>query len=479
MRSHPLETDSATIKQKSTMAHAFVKKMLETEAQRYRLQMIACIAGSFVLANSYLAARLYGPEISALLALSAAVLLGAPLIYHALVDLLSESVELNELAALSFVAAFCTAEYNVAAMIALFMVISQLIEFRSQVGARRNIEALLRLAPKRVLVDRNGELTEIDASEVCPGELVHIRPGDGLPGDGIVEEGLSTVNESALTGESMPVEKKAGDHVYAGTVNEGGLLRVRIAAEIKDSTLEKIKEMILHAEESRTPAMRLVDRYAAWYTPVVLALAGLVLFFTHDISRAIAMLVVACPCTIVLSGPSALVAALSAAARVGVIVKDVSALEEASRVTTVVFDKTGTLTTGKLGVDMVESLNGVKRDEVLSLAAALESVSTHPVARAVVREAGTLHKASTRLEAVHEEPGMGITGMVDGTWVCVGRQEWITAQCLEQGGAFENRRGWGSVVVVAKEGAPAGAIYLSDTVKEGATGIINALKKER
>jgi Cd2+/Zn2+-exporting ATPase len=460
------------------MAHSFVKDMIETETHRFRIQMIVCLAGGFVLTNSYLASRLYGPEIAAMLAMGAALLLGAPLVVHALTDLLSQSLELNELAALSFVAAFCTAQYQVAAVIALFMVVSQLIEFRSQLGARRSIEALLRLAPKRVLVERSGELREIDADRVRPGEYVHIRPGDGIPGDGVVEDGFSTVNESALTGESLPVAKRTGDRVYAGSVNESGLLKVRIATEIQDSTLEKIKEMILRAEQSRTPSMRIVDRYARWYTPLILSLAGVVLFFTHDMSRAIAMLVVACPCTIVLSGPSALVAALSAAARVGVIVKDIAALEQASRVDTVVFDKTGTLTTGRLGVETVHTVDGLTRDELLTMAATVESASTHPVAKAVVREAGSPPRASARVEFICEEPGMGVRGTVDGVPVCVGRGEWVIAQCSYPMNPLDATIDGASAVYVAKNGKFAGIIYLSDTIKTGASAIVEALGKE-
>ncbi|MBD3346875.1 MAG: cadmium-translocating P-type ATPase [Chitinivibrionales bacterium] len=461
------------------MAHGFVKQMLENESRRFHLQVITCLMGGFFLFNSYLASFLFDKsEYGDFCALPAALFLGTPLVFHALKDLWDQRLEMNELAALSFIASFSTGEYRVAAFIALFMIVSTLIEYRSQLGARKNLEALLRLSPSLARIKSGNSIEEIDISRLKAGDIVQVRPGDRIPGDGVVCEGFSTVNEATITGESIPVEKNINDSVYSGTINLSGILIIRITADGDDSTLSKIQEMIVQAEQSKTPVMRLINTYIAWYTPVILMLAGIVLFFTRDLDRAISMLIIACPCTILLSSPTALISALSAAARLGVIIKNVVSLEIADKITTIVFDKTGTLTTGILAVKDIHLENGVDEHEVLNIAAGLEQYSSHPVAKAVIDESSRRNIIGAKPENFEERPGFGVKGAINNVPLAVGRREWIEEQTAQKIAVTENGKGT-SRLYVSRNNEFIGTIEFSDYVKPEAGSIITELKKEK
>ncbi len=203
------------------MAHGFLRDIIRRESNQNFGLLLSCIGGGFLLANSYVAQFLFNtPEHAALLAIAASVLLGIPLLYHAWIDLWDKRLEMNELAALSFIAAFATGKYQVAAVICFFMIVSQLIELRSQEGVRKNIEALMRLAPPRARRKNGDGFEEVEATELRQGDIVQVLPGANIPADGAVAEGFTTINEAPITGESLPVEKKPGDRVFAGTTNQ-------------------------------------------------------------------------------------------------------------------------------------------------------------------------------------------------------------------------------------------------------------------
>lgn len=458
------------------MSHDFIKHMAEHNTRWYGIIFSAYIGGILLLINSYMADLLMSHvEIGATLAMCAALLLGLPLIYHALRDLFDGSMEMNELAALSFTASFCTEQYRAAAFIALFMIAAQMIEWRSQFGARKNLEALINLTPENAFVVIGGSIVQQDASTLKKGDLVQVLPGDRIPGDGKILEGMSTINEAALTGEAVPVEKGVGADVFSGTMNLTGRILMRISADQEQSTLAKIKDMITQAESSRTPSMRVVDAYAVWYTPLILILAAILLFFTHDINRAIAMLIIACPCTVLLSGPAALVSALSAAARLGVIVRDVSALETASKIDTVVFDKTGTLTHGSFAVTAVSTFNGYAADDLLRLAGSVARFSNHPAAAAVAAECAARGFSFLAVDAFYERAGYGVSGTVAGKPVALGRREWI-AECCGQPSAATPYSGQGTQVNIAIETSHAGVLELQDTLKADAPAVVEQLQ---
>jgi Cd2+/Zn2+-exporting ATPase len=293
-----------------------------------RFQITATLVGATLLVCSLVAQVLWKTEFHAAVPAALAVLLlGAPLVWAAVADLLKGEAGMNALVALAVVGAAATGRYQESAAIALFMIVSGLIEKRTAIGAQASIESLIKLSPTkahRLLVAAGdaGDVGEelVEAKDLRPGDVVRVRPGDNIPADGKILRGSSTVNQASITGESLPVDKAAGDEAFGGTINLTGVLDIEVLKAGADTLLGRVKDLILQAERTRTPIMRLVDQYAVWYTPTVLMLVGVVLFFAlrsdpdTAFSRAIAMLVVACPSALILATPTAMVAGLSAAA---------------------------------------------------------------------------------------------------------------------------------------------------------------------
>ena len=418
-----------------------------------RFQIGTTLVGATFLVCSLIAQCVWTKDFyAAVPAAIAVVLLGAPLALAAITDLLKGEAGMNALVALAVVGAAATGKYQESAAIALFMIVSGLIEKRTAIGAQASIESLIRLSPTKAhrLVRQpdaaavggasSAEVEElVEAKDLRPGDVVRIRPGDNIPADGRILRGTSTVNQASITGESLPVDKSIGDEAFGGTINITGSLDVEVTKAGSDTLLGRVKDLILQAERTRTPIMRLVDQYAVWYTPTVLMLVGVVLFFAlrsdpdTAFNRAIAMLVVACPSALILATPTAMVAALSAAARLGVLVKSVVTLEAARNLTAIVFDKTGTLTTGVLSVSRLKPVDGVEGSELLRLAAIAEQESRHPVARAVTEMARRANIPLSRPEAFEEVAGCGVTATVGGLKLMVGRAKWLTdvGTCLD------------------------------------------------
>jgi Cd2+/Zn2+-exporting ATPase len=357
-----------------------------------------------------------------------ALLLAVRIIWHALGNILRGQMHMDELVALAIVAAFATSDYRAAGVIGFFLLLSELVETRTAIGARASIEELIKLTPKTArLIVVDGE-REVEASTLQRGQQVRVRPGDNIPADGKVITGQSTVNQANITGESLPVDKRPGDPVFSGTTNLTGAMDIEVTKVGGETTLGQVQNLILQAERTRIPIMRLIDQYVVWYTPVVLMLAGLVLFFTKDengMQRAITMLVASCPCALIMATPTAMVAGLSCAARLGILIKDVAHLESAGRLTAVVFDKTGTLTTGELSVTRLMPAEGVDGAELLRVAASAEELSNHPAARAVSEVAREAHIRWSKPDAFEEVPGRGVIARLDGKRVLVGRETFL------------------------------------------------------
>jgi len=318
---------------------------------------------------------------SAFIAFFGAILLGIPLMWHAIKHLFAGQMHMDELVALAIGAAIALGEYQMAGVIAFFMIISNLIETRTALGARQAIESLLKLTPQKAYrLDDAGQETPVSAKNLRPGDVIRVRPGDNIPADGIVVHGESTVNQANVTGESMPVDKAVDEDVFSGTSNLTGALDIRVTKAGSETTLGRVQKLIAEAEHTRIPLMRLIDKYAGWYTPTICMLAAAVWFFSEDktegIHKAITMLIIACPCALILATPTAMVAALSCAARLGVLIKNVIHLEYARSISAVVLDKTGTLTTGELSVTQMKPAPDVDGADLLGAAAAAEAEST-------------------------------------------------------------------------------------------------------
>src|SRR5688572_11794107 len=311
-----------------------------------------------------------GQTVASASAFIGAIILGYPIIITAVKDLYRGVLSINELVAIAVLAAFASGDYKTAGLVAFFMLIGEIIETRTAEGARASIESLIKLTPTKARRLRNGTEEEVAVKDLAVGDVIRIRPGDNVAADGVILNGQGSFNQATITGESLPVDKKSGDDVFAGTQNLTGVLEVKVTRAGHDTTLGRVRDLILAAEKTKLPIMRLIDQYMVYYTPLVLAIAALVWAFTtgslgEKLNRVIAVLVVACPCAFILATPTAMVAALSAAARLGILIKNVSDIELAARINAFVFDKTGTLTTGKLAVSRLSPIEGVQPAELL------------------------------------------------------------------------------------------------------------------
>ena len=425
------------------MAHDHVSKSVRDQSFASSAFVFAMLLGGLLVFLSYVAPWIYSGQHlrvveggeehmrqfhADLMALAGALLLGAPLIWTAVKNLWRGQMHMDELVAMAVLAAIAIGDYREAGLIAFFMIIVELIESRSASGARAAIAALIHLTPQKAhKITEDGEVA-VAAKELRPGDRVRVRPGDNIPADGKILTGESTINQANITGESLPVDKSVGDEVFGGTTNVTGMLDLEVTKAGKDTTLGRVQELIMNAERTKIPLMKLIDQYASWYTPTILMLAGIVLYFSPSdvgMRTAIKMLVVACPCALILATPTAMVAALSCAARLGILIKSVVSLEHARNITAMVFDKTGTLTTGELSVTQMKPAPGVEGAELLRTAASLEDASRHPIARAVVAVARKAKLPLGKVKGFKETAGLGVSGSVDGTRLMVGRAKWL------------------------------------------------------
>ncbi len=446
--------------------------------------LLGTLAGGVLLLNSKIASWLpglfgTGEDLSQYVAMIGALLLCLPVVIHAVRGIFEGHMHMDELVALAVIAAFAIGQYVEAGVVAFIMLLAELLETRTALGARASIESLIRLTPTTArLLSKDGSEQEIKVSQLKTGDVVRVRPGDNIPADGQIKDGLSTVNEATITGESLPVDKVIGMPVYAGTSNLTGVLDIEVTKAGQDTTLGKVQQLIMAAEKSQLPIMRMIDQYVVWYIPTILMISLIIYFFTKNIENSISALVISCPCPLILATPTAMVAALSAAARMGILVKNVSLLEIAGKITAVVFDKTGTLTTGQLYVTKLEPGQGVQPAEMLSLAASAEQMSKHPAARAVVNLAKEANVAFAKPQEFHETPGKGVTAVVDGVTVRVGRDSFLRENGIDLSGipdpSLHEEQGF-STLYAAKDNRCIGWIGLQDKSRPEARQAVQEL----
>ncbi len=459
-----------------------------TEGQQFRasLAFLGALAGGIQILTSKLAqiswmTWLYGSrtDVSEMIAMVGAILLGLPLVLHAVKGILHGHMHMDELVALAVIAAFANGDYVEAGTVAFIMMISELLETRTALGARASIESLIKLTPTTAyLIAADGSEKEVKVSSLKPGDVVRVRPGDNIPADGEIKEGLSTVNEATITGESLPVDKVNGMGVFAGTTNLTGVMDIVVTKAGDDTTLGKVQQLIVAAEQTQLPIMRMIDQYVKWYIPTILMIAGIVYFFTENINKPIGILVISCPCALIMATPTAMVAALSAAARLGILIKNVSLLETAGKITAVVFDKTGTLTTGQLYVTKIEPANDVEPARMLTLAASAEQMSKHPAARAVMNLAREANVSFAQAEKFEEAPGKGVFATVGSEKVIVGRESFLTENGVDVSGvsdpALHEDQGF-STLYLAAGGKCLGWIGLQDKSRPEAQQAVKEL----
>ncbi|MCU0788192.1 MAG: cation-translocating P-type ATPase, partial [Verrucomicrobia bacterium] len=421
-----------------------------------------------------------GHAVAAASGLVGALILGIPILATAIKDLRLGLLSINELVAIAVLAAFASGDYKTAGVVAFFMLLGEIIETRTAEGARASIESLIQLTPTKARrIKSDGSEEEVAASELAVGDFIRIRPGDNVAADGVIRKGQGSFNQATITGESLPVDKKAGDEVFAGTQNLTGVLEIKVSRAGTDTTLGRVRDLILAAEKTRLPIMKIVDQYMGFYTPLVLVIGALVWAFTRDLNRVIAVLVVACPCAFILATPTAMVAALSAAARLGILIKNVADIELAAKINAFVFDKTGTLTTGRLAVSRLAPIDGVEPAELLRLAASAEKYSNHPTAKAVAALAGDVGVSLVEPVDFQETAGRGVAAKVDGATVLVGRAQWLQDNGVKgdlmKSVDVDETEGY-SLIFVARDGQSIGWVGLQDQTRAEAADSLVDLK---
>jgi Cd2+/Zn2+-exporting ATPase len=412
----------------------------------------------------------------------ASVLFGA---YHfarkGLYALKTLSLGINFLMSLAILGAIVIEEYVEAASLAFLFSLAELLEEFSVERARRSLRELIKLAPREARVRRNGEELLCPIEEIAVGEVCIVKPGERIALDGQVLSGSSFVNQAPITGESVPVEKRPGDEVFAGTINYDGYLEITVTKRAKDTTLARIIHLVEEAEAQKAPSERFVDRFARYYTPGVVLVALLVatvpaIFFgaafSEWFSRALALLVIACPCALLISTPVSIISAITSAARHGVLIKGGVYLEELGQIQTIVFDKTGTLTTGQLTVTDIIPTDSISPTEVLRIAAALERKSQHPIAQAIVRayEERAAGEPLPDAQEFTSLTGQGVQAKLDGTLYRVGRLQLFNADGLALASQAK------TVIGVGTPDRLLGLIALADSIRPQAHQTVQRLK---
>ena len=444
-----------------------------------RLLAAAALAGVLLGGVLHLVGR--EPAGDAVWAATTAIML-VPLAWSVLRSLLHGDVGVDAIALVSMAGALALGQYSAGAVIALMLAGGNALEEVAGSRARRELTALVARAPRIAHLRRGDAVEEVPVEEVRPGDVVVVRAGEVIPVDGLVARGQAVVDESALTGEPLPVTYAQGGAVKSGTANAGEVFEVRAVRPAAESAYAALVRLVREAETQRAPFVRLADRYAIVFLPVTAAVAGIAWAVSGDPIRALSVFVVATPCPLILAAPIALISGVSRAAKRGVIVKGGGVIEQLGDVRTVLLDKTGTLTLGTPEVERVIAFDGLSRDEVFRLAASVDQLSAHALAEALVHDAEARGLAVSFPEDVEERLGQGIEGVVEGRRVAVGSAAWLAERGYGDDPHAAARRldaenGAGRAkVLVGVDGSLAGAIVMADHPREDAPALIGTLR---
>ncbi|MEC8192482.1 MAG: cation-translocating P-type ATPase [Myxococcota bacterium] len=471
------EPQQPKVGQVASMAAARQVELDEDEQREQALSLLSVFVGGGLLAVGWAWGAFFPNQASvgAIVQLLAVVIVSWPVFQQAAEGFAAKDPGsyTEQLVALAILAAVVIGDFITAGMVPLLMEVGHLLEERSVMGARAAIEGIQKLQARRAtVIDNDGERS-VDPEDLQVGDTIVVRPGETIPADGVVTQGASSVDQAYITGESMHEDVGPGSPVFAGTINLDGLIRAEVKGVGDDTALGRVIALLQEAEDSKAPITRLLERYAAAYLPIVLAIAAIVLFTTGEVDRAIAVLVVACPCALVLSGPVAMVAALAVASRWGILIKGSSFLERVSEVDTVVLDKTGTVTLGTLSVLSLNPVDGVDEMDLLATAGCCGHGSLHPVSRAAVvaaRNAGLEPKPPAVLREV---AGQGVEAEAEAGLLRMGRASWLSDNGLD---VATSSASTGIAVHVARDGQVLGWLELADTPRPEAAETLQSLR---
>jgi heavy metal translocating P-type ATPase len=414
--------------------------------------------------------------------LASALIGGAPIFKLAAVNIVTRfDLTAGVMVSIAMVAALVIGEYSAAALVAFMMLVGEMLENFTIARADHALNELESLVPQTVTLRHDDRDVQVSIEAVRRGDRVLVRPGERIPVDGTVRDGSAAVDASSITGESIPVDKEPGDSVYAGTLCTSGTLEIAVERVGRETTLGNMIALVQEARSTQAPVQRVANRYAQYLTPLAIAIAVVTYLLTRDLTRSITVLIVICPCSLVLATPTAVVAAVGNAARRGVLVKDGPAMENIGRVDVVAFDKTGTLTLGEPRVLEAISLNGMKHQDILTLAGAAERSSEHPLGKAIVAAA---HEARLDLPVPQDFdalPGHGIRAVVAGRTVVIGdrmlAQAKIAVPASVQTKVAELESQGNTVVPVAIDRVLEGLVVIADRVRAESQEAIDKLRK--
>lgn len=411
----------------------------------------------------------------------AIVLCGIPIVTEAVIGLVTAfDIKADVLVSLALIASLCIGEIFAAGEVAFIMQLGALLEDMTVAKARAGIEKLVRFTPQNARVVIKNQEKIIPAEQVNIGDIIRVFPGETVPVDGVILSGQTSINQAVMTGESLPVDKTAGDEVYSGTVNQFGAFEMKALKVGEDSSIQRMIRLVRSADASKAKIVGIADKWATWIVVTALTAAGLTWVISGEIIRAVTILVVFCPCALVLATPTAIMAAIGNATKHGFLVREGDALERLAKVSKITFDKTGTLTYGTPEVTVVESISCYSREEIFAVTAAAEQFSEHPIGKAVVRCYGTVP------EEVHDfkmVPGEGVTAIVRRKKIKAGNLRLLyknKTTSIEKkvfSGAEKYFNKGNTVIYVSVDDEPAGYIVLSDTIRENSKTVIESIKR--
>lgn len=362
----------------------------------------------------------------------ASIIVSLPIFVTAIYGIFTRDADahamMEQLVALATLAAMMNQQFIVATLIPIIMNLGHFLEERSILGAQAAIDGLKTLqARNATLLGEDGSQTEVDPNTLKVNDLILVRPGDIIAADGEITEGTSTIDQSSITGESLPEDVTVGKNVFAGTINMTGVLKIRVTKTGEKTALGRVMELLQEAENAKTPVMKLIEKYATYYIPIILTIAGVVLFLTRDIDRAMAVLVVGCPGALVLAGPTAMIAALAAASKLGILIKNTRFLEALSNIDTVVLDKTGTVTIGHLQLSGMVLKDSANEKDLMVEALRCATGSRHPASKAIVKAAQDrdITMLTPPSAAIQEVPGKGVVLKETSETTWLGRFGWL------------------------------------------------------
>ena len=411
--------------------------------------------------------------------LISAVVGGFPVFKLAVTNILRDfDLTAGVMVSVAMIAALIVGEYGAMALVAFMMVIGEAMEDFTRERADHALKELNELVPAMVTLRMDGKDTEVPIGRVRKGDIALVRPGGRIPVDGVIIEGEASVDQSSITGESMPIDKALGSIVYAGTIVSSGALSIEVEDVGETTTLGKMIHLVEEAQSTQAPVQRIANRYAQFFAPVAIVIAGITWYITGEPLRGVTMLVAICPCSLVLATPTAIVAAIGNTARNGVLVKHGTAMEQVGKVDVVAFDKTGTVTFGEPKVTGITALNGYSENDLLQITASAERNSEHPLAKAIIKEASGRGLELSTPEDFESMAGHGISANVDGKSVSIGEkmlgEKNVKMNGDESSGIMDSKNQGYTVIPVAIDGTVAGYINMADTVRpESAKAIAN------